>query len=104
MALTLQQVSPVDPRYIVRMAGLGPALARVEEGWRDARRLLVSPFVKVGRLEPAIAALERLVDAYPARTDDRRLLASLLGRSPSATRRLLGRATKRLGALLRSGR
>lgn len=63
------------------MAELGPALARVEEGWRDARRLLVSPFVRVGRLEPAIAALERLVEAYPARTDDRRLLASLLGRT-----------------------
>ncbi|MFY3135873.1 Vi polysaccharide transport protein VexE [Achromobacter xylosoxidans] len=63
------------------MAELGPALARVEEGWRDARRLLVSPFVKVGRLEPAIAALEQLVRAYPARTDDRRLLASLLGRT-----------------------
>ncbi|WZB65403.1 hypothetical protein WJ971_22140 [Achromobacter xylosoxidans] len=63
------------------MAELGPALARVEEGWRDARRLLVSPFVRVGRLEPAIAALERLVQAYPARTDDRRLLASLLGRT-----------------------
>lgn len=63
------------------MAELGPALARVEEGWRDARRLLVSPFVRVGRLEPAIAALECLVAAYPARTDDRRLLASLLGRT-----------------------
>ncbi len=63
------------------MAALGPALAGVEEGWRDARRLLVSPLVRAARLELAIAALERLVDAYPARTDDRRLLASLLGRT-----------------------
>ncbi|EGP43838.1 hypothetical protein AXXA_24185, partial [Achromobacter insuavis AXX-A] len=78
-AVIKQILEADDP--LQAMAGLGPALARVEEGWRDARRLLVSPFVKVGRLEPAIAALERLVDAYPARTDDRRLLASLLGRT-----------------------
>jgi glutathione S-transferase len=44
MALTLQQVQPVDPRYIVRMAGLGPAGMNVPElesryagliAWRD---------------------------------------------------------------------
>ncbi|MEZ4281133.1 MAG: glutathione S-transferase family protein [Myxococcota bacterium] len=44
MALTLQQVAPVDPRYIVRMAGLGPAGMNVPElesryagliAWRD---------------------------------------------------------------------
>ena len=63
------------------LAELGPALARVEQGWRDARRLLVSPLARAGRLERAIAVLERLVEAYPARTDDRRLLASLLGRT-----------------------
>jgi len=45
MALTLQQVSPVDPRYIVRMAGVGPSGMNVPEiveryagliAWRDA--------------------------------------------------------------------
>ncbi len=45
MALTLQQVRPVDPRYIVRMEGLGPAGMNVPEleeryeplfAWRDA--------------------------------------------------------------------
>lgn len=45
MALTLQQVRPVDPRWIVRMEGLGPAgmnLPELEErhaalfAWRDA--------------------------------------------------------------------
>lgn len=44
MALTLQQVHPVDPSYIVRMAGLGPAGMNVPElesryagliAWRD---------------------------------------------------------------------
>jgi len=44
MALTLQQVSPVDPNYIVRMSGLGPAGMNVGElgnrhakliAWRD---------------------------------------------------------------------
>ncbi|WP_269446940.1 tetratricopeptide repeat protein [Bordetella petrii] len=63
------------------MAALGPALAQVADGWRDVRRLLVSPFVREGRLVPAIAALETLVAAYPARAEERRLLASLLGRT-----------------------
>lgn len=45
MALTLQQVSPVDPRYIPRMAGLGPAGMHIDSfarrhadliAWRDA--------------------------------------------------------------------
>jgi len=45
MALTLQQVSPVDPRYIVRMSGLGPAGMNIDTftlrhadliAWRDA--------------------------------------------------------------------
>ena len=44
MALTLQQVAPVDPRHIVRMAGLGPSGMNVPElesryagllAWRD---------------------------------------------------------------------
>lgn len=45
MALTLQQVKPVDPRWIIRMAGLSPAGMDVPElldrhaplfAWRDA--------------------------------------------------------------------
>ncbi|MBB1625259.1 Vi polysaccharide transport protein VexE [Achromobacter sp. UMC71] len=76
----IQQILEADDPSSA-LAAFGPALARVEEGWRDARRLLVSPLVRAGRLERAIAALERLVEAYPARTDDRRLLASLLGRT-----------------------
>ncbi|CAP40571.1 conserved hypothetical protein [Bordetella petrii] len=68
-----------DP--VPEMAALGPALAQVADGWRDVRRLLVSPFVREGRLVPAIAALETLVAAYPARAEERRLLASLLGRT-----------------------
>lgn len=63
------------------MAALKPALSRVADGWRDVRRLLVSPFVREGRFAPAIAALEVLAEAYPSRADDRRLLASLLGRT-----------------------
>ncbi|MGE8656668.1 MAG: tetratricopeptide repeat protein [Achromobacter sp.] len=63
------------------LAGLATALGQVAQGWREARRLLVSPLIRQGRLALAIAVLERLVDAYPARTDDRRLLASLLGRT-----------------------
>jgi len=62
------------------MAALEPALRQAKDGWRDVRRLLVSPDVKEGKLASAIAALETLVSVYPARVDDRRLLASLLGR------------------------
>lgn len=62
------------------MAALEPALRQAKDGWRDVRRLLVSPDVKEGKLASAIAALETLVAVYPARVDDRRLLASLLGR------------------------
>lgn len=71
--------SAADP--VREMARLEPALAQAGDGWRDVRRLLVSPFVREGRFTPAIAALETLVAAYPLRTDDRRLLASLLGRT-----------------------
>ncbi|MFG0227346.1 tetratricopeptide repeat protein [Achromobacter sp. 413638] len=63
------------------MAALGPALAQAADGWRDARRLLVSPWMRQARYAPAIAALETMVAAYPARVDERRLLASLLGRT-----------------------
>ncbi|MFJ3465234.1 tetratricopeptide repeat protein [Achromobacter spanius] len=62
------------------MAALEPALRQAKDGWREVRRLLVSPDVKEGKLASAIAALETLVAVYPARVDDRRLLASLLGR------------------------
>jgi tetratricopeptide (TPR) repeat protein len=62
------------------MAALEPALRQAKDGWRDVRRLLVSPYVKEGKFVPAVAALEVLIAVHPARTDDRRLLASLLGR------------------------
>src|SRR5690554_1300609 len=62
------------------MAALEPALRQAEDGWRDVRRLLVSPFVREGRLAPAIAGLGVLIAVYPSRVEDRRLLASLLGR------------------------
>jgi tetratricopeptide (TPR) repeat protein len=70
--------SSADP--IREMAGLDMALVQAANGRRDVRRLLVSPFVKEGAFAPAIAALEVLVAAYPSQADERRLLASLLGR------------------------
>src|SRR5690606_12027047 len=39
------------------------------------------PLVRAGQLAPAIAALEILVKTYPSRADERRLLASLFGRT-----------------------
>jgi len=63
------------------MARLDLALARAQDGWRDVRRLMVAPWMREARFEPAIAALEKLATAYPSRADDRRLLASLLGRT-----------------------
>lgn len=62
------------------MTALEPALRLAKDGWREVRRLLVSPYVKEGKLAPAVAALETLIAVYPERADDRRLLASLLGR------------------------
>lgn len=62
------------------MAALEPALRQVKDSWRDVRRLLVSPFVREGRLGPAIAALGVLIAVYPSRVEERRLLASLFGR------------------------
>lgn len=62
------------------MTALEPALRPAKDGWREVRRLLVSPYVKEGKLAPAVAALETLIAVYPERADDRRLLASLLGR------------------------
>ncbi|MBB5216017.1 tetratricopeptide repeat protein [Parapusillimonas granuli] len=63
------------------MAALEPALRQAEDGWRDVRRLLVSPFIREGRFEPAIAALGVLIAVYPSRVEERRLLASLYGRT-----------------------
>jgi tetratricopeptide (TPR) repeat protein len=63
------------------MPMLEPALREAADGWRDARRLLVSPLVREGKLGAAIAALEIMVAVYPARADERRLLASLFGRT-----------------------
>lgn len=62
------------------MTALESALRPAKDGWREVRRLLVSPYVKEGKLAPAVAALETLIAVYPERADDRRLLASLLGR------------------------
>lgn len=62
------------------MAALEPALRQAKDGWRDVRRLLVSPFVREGRFGPAIAALDVLITVHPLRVEDRRLLASLFGR------------------------
>lgn len=70
--------SAADPER--PMAALEPVLRQVKDGWRDVRRLLVSPFVREGRFEPAIAALNVLIVVHPSRVEDRRLLASLLGR------------------------
>ncbi|CAM3712183.1 Beta-barrel assembly-enhancing protease [Bordetella sputigena] len=68
-----------DPVH--EMAALDPALVRAADGRRDVRRLLVSPRVREGAFAAAIAALEVLVAAYPSEIEDRRLLASLLGRT-----------------------
>ncbi|WP_313378176.1 tetratricopeptide repeat protein [Achromobacter insolitus] len=76
----IQQIhASADPLHDMPM--LEPALRQAADGWRDARRLLVSPFVREGKFAPAIAALEILVAVYPARADERRLLASLFGRT-----------------------
>ncbi|ANN73400.1 Vi polysaccharide transport protein VexE [Bordetella bronchialis] len=69
------------PDPACEMARLDAVLARDPDGWREVRRLLVTAFVREGALAAAIAALEALVAAYPSRMDDRRLLASLLGRT-----------------------
>lgn len=68
-----------DP--VREMAALDAALVVSADGRRDVRRLLVSPYVRDGALPPAIAALEVLVVAYPSQADDRRMLASLFGRT-----------------------
>lgn len=63
------------------LADLDVALVRAADGRRDVRRLLVSPYVKEGAFAVAIAVLEVLVAADPRRAEDRRMLASLLGRT-----------------------
>ncbi len=71
--------SAADPEGA--MVALEPALRQARDGWRDVRRLLVSPFIRDGRLEPAITALSVLIAVHPTRVEDRRLLASLFGRT-----------------------
>ncbi|HTK01130.1 MAG TPA: tetratricopeptide repeat protein [Bordetella sp.] len=71
--------SAADP--VCEAAMLEKRLVLAADGLRDVRRLLVSPFVREGAFAPAIAVLEVLVAAYPSRTEERRLLASLLGRT-----------------------
>lgn len=66
---------------VLAMDALDVALVRAADGRRDVRRLLVSPCVREGALDAAIAALNVLVAAYPSQLEDRRLLASLLGRT-----------------------
>ena len=73
-----QILAAADPER--DMAALAPALQQTADGWRDVRRLLVSPYMREGRFAPAAAALGMLIAAYPERADDRRVLASLLGR------------------------
>jgi tetratricopeptide (TPR) repeat protein len=46
----------------------------------DLRRLVISPLVRSGALEPAAAVLSTALEAWPESVDDRRLLASVLGR------------------------
>ena len=62
------------------MAALGPALAQAADGWRDARRLLVSPWVRQAATRRR-SPRWRQWSPPPARVDERRLLASLLGRT-----------------------
>ncbi|WP_313625095.1 Vi polysaccharide transport protein VexE [Achromobacter sp.] len=62
------------------MAALEPVLRQANDGWRDVRRLLVAPYIKEARIDLAVAALNVLIGVLPSRADDRRLLASLLGR------------------------
>jgi tetratricopeptide (TPR) repeat protein len=76
----IQQIH-FSPEPLSDMPLLEPALRQAADGWRDARRLLVSPLVREGKLGAAIAALEIMVAVYPARADERRLLASLFGRT-----------------------
>jgi len=71
--------SAADP--VSAMDALDAALIQSADGRGDVRRLLVSPFVREGKFPAAIAAVEVLVRTYPSRTEERRLLASLLGRT-----------------------
>jgi tetratricopeptide (TPR) repeat protein len=46
----------------------------------DLRRLVISPLVRSGVLEAAVSVLAVALEAWPESVDDRRLLASVLGR------------------------
>ena len=59
---------------------LDPATLR-ESGKRgELRRLVISPLARAGSLEAAVAVLMVALEAWPDSVDDRRLLASILGR------------------------
>lgn len=60
--------------------GIDAPLVREAQGRVDLRRLAVGPFIREGQLPRAAALLRTLVQAYPERTEDRRTLASVLGR------------------------
>jgi tetratricopeptide (TPR) repeat protein len=62
------------------IAALDVGLVREADGRADLRRHVVAALVSSGSLTAAAAVLNVLAEAYPTRTDDRRLLASLLGR------------------------
>jgi tetratricopeptide (TPR) repeat protein len=62
------------------VAELDPGCLRESGARADLRRLVVSPLVRAGSLETAVLVLLVALDAWPESVDDRRLLASLLGR------------------------
>ena len=66
-----------DPQAMAAWAGACAGGGRLARRASPAGVALGAP----GRYAPAIAALETLVATYPARVDERRLLASLLGRT-----------------------
>lgn len=70
--------SEVEP--MAAIATLDAALVRDEQARLELRRLAVSPLVREGALVAAAAVLTVLADASPRLIDDRRLLASVLGR------------------------
>ncbi|SAK87598.1 Bacterial transcriptional activator domain protein [Caballeronia pedi] len=70
--------SESDP--LAGIAELDPSMVTDNAARMDVRRIVVTPFVRDGALAPAAAALRVLVQAWPNLVDDRRLLASVLGR------------------------
>lgn len=67
-----------DPANVVAQLDAGSLR---ESGARtDLRRLVASPLVRAGALEAAVSVLSVALDAWPESVDNRRLLASVLGR------------------------